>query len=102
MRRDCMHEIQRWKGRAAANYERVRFPARGFDGGQAGMAGYVGLASGAMLPGKGRHAMPRGDHIVIQSPDGGGLGEPRLRDAALVQRDLRYGSVTEPSNEAQQ
>lgn len=83
-------------------YERVRFPARGFDGGQAGMAGYVGLASGATLPGKGRHTVPRGDRIVIQSPGGGGLGEPGLRDAALVQQDLEYGLVTEPSNEAQQ
>jgi len=79
------------------SYERVRFPARGFDGGQAGMTGYVGLASGATLPSKGRHTVPRGDRIVIQSPGGGGLGDAGLRDAALIRQDLEYGLATAPA-----
>ena len=75
-------------------YERVRFPARGFAGGHAGAAGHVGLASGEVLPGKGRHAVPRGGRIVIRSPGGGGLGDPRARDPALVRRDLDDGLIS--------
>ena len=69
-------------------YERVKHPAQGFAGGHPGAPGYVGLASGAVLPGKGRHTVPVGDRIVIQSPGGGGLGDPATRDPALVHRDL--------------
>jgi N-methylhydantoinase B len=76
------------------SYERVRFPARGFFDGHAGAAGYVGLASGEVLPGKGRHLVPKGDRIVIRSPGGGGLGDPRMRDAALVRRDVENELVS--------
>jgi N-methylhydantoinase B len=69
-------------------YERIHHPARGFFAGCAGASGYVGLASGTVLPGKGRHLVPKGDRIVILSPGGGGLGDPRKRDAALVRRDV--------------
>ena len=75
-------------------YERVRFPAKGFFGGQSGAAGYVGLASGQALPGKGRHTVPRGDRIVIQSPGGGGLGDPHERPRALVRQDLEYELIS--------
>ena len=75
-------------------YERVRFPAKGFAGGQPGAAGYVGLASGTPLPGKGRHTVPRGDRIIIQSPGGGGLGHPLERERALVQRDLDHELIS--------
>jgi N-methylhydantoinase B len=70
------------------SYERVRFPARGFFDGHAGAAGYVGLSTGETLPGKGRHAVPKGARIVILSPGGGGLGDPKHRDKALVRLDL--------------
>ena len=75
-------------------YERVRFAARGFDGGESGATGYVGLSSGSPLPGKGRHNVPRGDRIVIQSPGGGGLGDPRTRDRALVRRDVEHELIS--------
>jgi N-methylhydantoinase B len=75
-------------------FERVRFPAKGFDGGQPGAPGYVGLASGAQLPGKGRHVVPKGDRIVIQSPGGGGLGNPRERDRGVVRRDLEHELIS--------
>ena len=75
-------------------YERVRFPAKGFFGGQPGARGYVGLASGQPLPGKGRHTVPRGDRIVIQSPGGGGLGDPRERLRALVRHDLEHELIS--------
>ena len=74
-------------------YERVRFPARGYAGGAAGANGYVGLSSGTVLPGKGRHLVPSGERIVIRSPGGGGLGDPRLRDRQAVRRDLTLGLI---------
>jgi N-methylhydantoinase B len=75
-------------------FERVRFPARGFFDGHAGASGYVGLSSGQTLPGKGRHLVPKGDRIVILSPGGGGLGDPRKRDPALVRQDVEYELVS--------
>jgi N-methylhydantoinase B len=75
------------------SFERIRFPPRGFFDGHAGTGGYVGLSSGQPLPSKGRHLVPKGDRIVILSPGGGGLGDPRRRDPALVQRDVEYEFV---------
>jgi N-methylhydantoinase B len=76
-------------------FERVRFPARGFFDGHSGALDYVGLSSGQTLPGKGRHLVPKGDRIVILSPDGGGLGDPRKRDPAPVRQDVEYELVSE-------
>lgn len=75
-------------------YERVRFAARGADGGGPGAPGTVGLRSSRALPGKGRHVVPRGDRIVIQSPGGGGLGDPRGRDRARVRQDLEHQLIS--------
>ena len=73
----------------------MRFPARGFFDGHAGAPGYVGLSSGQTLPGKGRHLVPKGERIVILSPGGGGLGDPRKRDPALVRQDVEYELVSD-------
>jgi N-methylhydantoinase B len=70
-------------------FERVKFPASGFDGGLSGGAGYVGLASGEALASKGRHLIPPGERMLIMSPGGGGLGDPESRDRKLVEADLR-------------
>ena len=75
-------------------YERVDHPARGYDGGLPGAAGYVGLSSGRALPGKGRHVVPKGERIVIKSPGGGGLGSPYARDPALIRRDVENELVS--------
>jgi N-methylhydantoinase B len=77
------------------SYERVRFPARGSFGGFDGAAGYVGLSSGTVLPSKGRHLVPGGERIVILSPGGGGLGDPRRRDPLLVRQDVENELVSE-------
>ena len=78
-------------------YERVHFAARGYDGGGPGAKGYIGLASGGVLPGKGRHVVPKGDRIVIQSPGGGGMGDPSSRDPDMLRRDVAYGLVSAES-----
>jgi N-methylhydantoinase B len=75
-------------------FERVRFAARGFDGGQSGAPGYVGLKSGKPLAAKGRHLIEPGERVVIMPPGGGGIGNPRERDRALVAADLRDGLIS--------
>jgi N-methylhydantoinase B len=76
-------------------YERVHHPARGVDGGGEGAAGVVRLRSGARLAGKGQHQIPAGDRVIVMSPGGGGIGDPRQRDRAAVAIDLANGLITD-------
>jgi N-methylhydantoinase B len=69
-------------------YERVDHPARGVDGGGFGAAGVIRLRSGRHLAGKGQHLVPAGDRVIILSPGGGGVGDPRQRSRAQVAADL--------------
>jgi len=78
-------------------FERVEFPALGYAGGGPGARGYVGLTNGQVLPGKGRHLVPKGERIIIQSPGGGGLGSTAARDPALVIRDFMNGLISAES-----
>jgi N-methylhydantoinase B len=78
----------------SANYDRVLFPPRGRDGGENGMNGAVMLASGAVLNGKGRQTVPRGDTLLINMPGGGGLGSAFERDPERVAEDVRAGMVS--------
>ncbi len=74
-----------------AAYDRIDHPPRGRDGGGPGAAGYVGLASGARLKGKGFQLIPPDDRLVVMTPGGGGLGDPGLRDAARIAADRESG-----------
>jgi N-methylhydantoinase B len=38
--------------------------------------------------------IPDGERLVLELPGGGGMGDPRTRDPALVARDIRDGVVT--------
>jgi len=76
------------------NFERVRNPARGRDGGQAGAAGNVTLRSGRPIRPKGRQTVPPRDAICLELPGGGGFGDPRERDPERVLDDLLDGMIT--------
>ncbi|MFC3127616.1 hydantoinase B/oxoprolinase family protein [Pseudoroseomonas globiformis] len=78
-----------------AAFDRIAYPPRGRDGGGDGAAGYVGLASGAVMRGKGLQVIPPGDRLVVLTPGGGGLGDPRRRDAARLMADRRDGLVSD-------
>jgi len=78
-------------------FERMKFAARGVDSGLSGAPGYLGLASGTRLASKGRHLIPPGDRVVIMSPGGGGIGDPRQRDRAAVETDVVNGLVSRES-----
>ena len=75
-------------------FDRVRNPPRGRDGGANGVCGRVSLASGPERGPMGRQTIPAGDTLVLEMPGGGGYGDPRARDPALVAADVRGGLVS--------
>ncbi|MSP01394.1 MAG: hydantoinase B/oxoprolinase family protein [Acetobacteraceae bacterium] len=77
-----------------ASFERVKFPARGRNGGGPGAKGSVRLASGQEMGPKGLQVVPAGDRIVVSMPGGGGMGSPAERDPEAVRRDIRLGYIT--------
>ncbi|MDH3661609.1 MAG: hydantoinase B/oxoprolinase family protein [Alphaproteobacteria bacterium] len=72
-----------------AAFDRIQNPPRGRQGGSRGDAGYVGLASGKVMAGKGVQIVPAGERLVIKTPGGGGHGDPaeRAPDAAALDRE---------------
>ena len=80
-------------------FDRVRFPARGRDGGLDGARGRVFLRAedGAEqdLPGKGRDLVPAGSILVLQTPGGGGIGKPADRDQDQSATDKESGLVSD-------
>ncbi len=77
-----------------AGFERVKFPARGRNGGKAGERGAVSLASGVELKPKGLQVVPPGERLVIEMPGGGGMGAPAERDPDAIRRDIRLGYLS--------
>ena len=77
-------------------FERIRNPARGRDGGGPGAPGRIRVVGpdGGPLRGKGKEVVPRGHRLVLETPGGGGLGDPRHRHPAMVERDVRNGYVS--------
>jgi N-methylhydantoinase B len=77
-----------------AAYDRIDHPPRGRDGGRDGAAGYVGLKSGKRLKGKGFQEIPPGDRLIVMTPGGAGIGDPKGRDMTLIEADLAEGLVS--------
>ena len=77
-----------------AIFDRVAHPPKGRDGGGEGAGGRVRLVSGQTLRTKGFQIIPDGERLLLSLPGGGGMGDPLLRDAALVARDVRDGLVS--------
>ncbi|MFN3961239.1 MAG: hydantoinase B/oxoprolinase family protein [Parvularculaceae bacterium] len=75
-------------------FDRIRHPARGRDGGQAGAAGAVRLSDGTPLKGMGREMIPAGSRLIVETPGGGGIGDPADRDRALLADDVKRGFVS--------
>jgi len=77
-----------------AAYDRIDHPPRGRDGGRDGAAGVVALNSGTKLKGKGFQLIPPDDRLIVMTPGGGGIGDPKERDRAAVAGDVAEGLVT--------
>jgi N-methylhydantoinase B len=79
-----------------AIFDRVANAPKGRFGGGEGAAGWVGLddPNGTVLRTKGFQIVPKGRRLLLKLPGGGGMGDPRERDAALVARDVADGLVS--------
>ncbi len=79
-----------------AIFDRVANPPAGRFGGGQGAAGWVGLddAAGTVLRTKGFQVIPKGRHLLLKLPGGGGMGDPAARDPALVAQDVADGLLT--------
>jgi N-methylhydantoinase B/oxoprolinase/acetone carboxylase alpha subunit len=54
----------------------------------------VHLASGAPFRPAGRQPIPAGDSLIVETPGGGGFGQPSGRAPERVAEDIRRGLVT--------
>lgn len=79
-----------------AIFDRVANAPKGRDGGGEGASGWVGLndANGTVLRTKGFQIVPKGRRLLLKLPGGGGMGNPKDRDPALVERDVEDGLVS--------
>jgi N-methylhydantoinase B len=90
-------EVAEAEGRAFAvnaMFERIDHPASGRRGGGQGAAGALRLRSGTTLRGKGRQMIPAGETLVMETPGGGGWGDPQARDPARIAADVASGLVS--------
>lgn len=81
-----------------AAYDRIKFPARGANGGGNGAPGKLGIKNGPSLKGKGFHKIAPGQRLVVQTPGGGGMGAPDQRKSSAIAADREAGLLV---NEAE-
>ena len=81
--------------RAAGGLRPHRLSAARAAGRQGGRGGARWRSRGGpKLNGKGTQWVKPGQRLVVETPGGGGLGDPAGRDPANVERDVREGRVT--------
>jgi N-methylhydantoinase B len=73
-----------------AMFERIEHPAQGRAGGRAGARGRVHLLSGLELQGKGLQLIPPNSRLILETPGGGGYGDPRQRASEQLQQDISF------------
>ncbi|SLN29362.1 Acetophenone carboxylase delta subunit [Roseovarius albus] len=81
--------------------ERLKFPALGRMGGQAGAPGRIRFRDGDTdIPGKGELRVEGGDYLILETPGGGGFGPVTERDPDALALDLKRGLVTKEGEKA--
>ena len=96
------YEIEVLRGNARASFvmDHGRFGPPGIEGGAAGACNVVRIHRGnetlvpAHLSKDQDITVLTGDRIEVMTPGGGGYGNPRERDAALISRDVARGYYT--------
>jgi N-methylhydantoinase B len=83
-----------------ATFDRVANAPKGREGGGDGAPGWVGFDDGTRIRTKGFQIVPKGRHLVLKLPGGGGMGDPRQRDRAKLSRDVADGLVSEAQAKA--
>ena len=77
-----------------AAFDRIDNPPRGRDGGANGAPGAVAIKGARKLKGKGFQQIAPGERLVIMTPGGGGIGDPKAREAKAVAEDVAAELVT--------
>ena len=80
---------------SAAAFERLNEGPAGRASGHSGAPGKVTISNGKTIEQKGIYTIPAGETVVLQSPGGGGFGDPTHRDRSEVKRDLSYGLISQ-------
>jgi N-methylhydantoinase B len=75
-------------------YDRTKFPANGFHGGEPGTLGDVIRSDGYHPHPKSRYVIQPHQTVTIRLPGGGGFYSPLERDPASVLEDVRQGYVS--------
>ena len=75
-------------------FDRIEHPARGRAGGENGRPGMVYIKDGGSLKGKGKDIVPAGSILVLETPGGGGFGDPSERNEVDIKRDVEDGYVS--------
>jgi len=57
--------------------------------------GEVHITDGTEVLDKGLYKIPAGEKLVLQTPGGGGFGDPSKREKQAVRRDLAHGLISE-------
>lgn len=70
--------------------ERLRQPAPGLAGGEAGACGAV-LINGQPVDARRQHVLQPGDEITLRTPGGGGYGPPSTRAPGAMEADRAHG-----------
>lgn len=85
---------------SAAAFERLTSGPEGRQGGQRGSNGKVAISDGTQITDKGMYRIPAGERVILQTPGGGGFGNPADRDEAVLERDLSDGLVSQDAARA--
>ena len=75
-------------------FDRIEHPARGRAGGGNGRPGKVYIKGGSPLRGKGKDLVPAGATLVLETPGGGGFGNPSERNENDIRGDVEDGFVS--------
>ena len=79
---------------SAAAFERLKSGPAGRQGGQSGAPGRVTISDGTRIVDKGLYKIPAGERVILETPGGGGFGNPAERDKQAVARDLANGLIS--------
>ncbi len=80
--------------------ERMKYAAQGRQGGRAGRAGKISMDCGKIIPGKGEFRVNPGETMIVETPGGGGIGDPTARNKASILSDLDNELITPESSQS--
>ena len=74
--------------------EHILYPPLGIAGGRPAACGILEI-NGKPVHAKRQHVINKGDTVLLATPGGGGLGNPKKRNPARVKEDLKQGYITD-------